>query len=92
MAPRRVLDGTVVVVVVRVARDRPPRSQRPPRVARSRIITSPPTNWLRANRQPSTTSTMPSSSTRLVEANMKTVAATKSAPLTTRDRAMAVAA
>ena len=43
---------------------------------------APPTNSLAANCQPmSTTSTMPSSMTRLVEANMKTVAATKSAPL-----------
>ncbi len=53
----------------------------------------PPTNSLTANCQPMrTTSTMPSSMTRLVEANMKTQAATKSAPLTKTDLAMAVAA
>ena len=46
-----------------------------------------------ANCQPiSTTSTTPSSMTRLVEANMKTVVATKSAPFTKMDLAMAVAA
>ena len=53
----------------------------------------PPTNSLTANCQPmSTTSTMPSSMTRLVEANMKTMAATKSAPFTKSDLAMADAA
>ena len=36
--------------------------------------------------------TMPSSTTRLVEATMKTMADTKSAPLTKSDFAMAVAA
>ena len=53
----------------------------------------PPTNSLTANCQPMrTTSTMPSSITRLVEANMKTMAATKSAPLAKSDLAMAEAA
>ncbi len=53
----------------------------------------PPANSLTANCQPiSTTRTMPSSMTRLVEANMNTIAATKSAPLETRDLAIAVAA
>ncbi len=54
---------------------------------------TPPTSSLTANCQPiSTTSTMPSSITRLVEANMNTAAATKSAPLTKRDFAIALAA
>ena len=54
---------------------------------------APPTNSLTANCQPiSTTSTMPSSTTRFVEANMKTIAATKSAPLANRDLAIADAA
>ena len=53
----------------------------------------PPTNSLTANCQPiSTTSTIPSSITRLVDANMKTMAATKSAPLTKSDFAIADAA
>ena len=54
---------------------------------------APPTNSLAANCQPmSTTSTMPSSTTRLVEANMNTIEATKSAPLANSDLAMAEAA
>ncbi len=54
---------------------------------------TPPTNSLTANCQPiRTTSTIPSSMTRLVEANMKAIAATKSAPLAKRDLAMADAA
>ena len=53
----------------------------------------PPTNSLTANCQPmSTTRTTPSSTTRLVEANMNTHTATKSAPFTKMDLAMAVAA
>jgi hypothetical protein len=53
----------------------------------------PPTNSLTANCQPSrTTSTTPSSTTRLVEANMKMHEATKSAPLMKRDFDMADAA
>ena len=53
----------------------------------------PPTNSLTANCQPiSTMSTMPSSMTRLVDANMNTMAAMKSAPLTKSDLAMAEAA
>ena len=57
------------------------------------IMIAPPTNSAAANCQPiSTMSTMPSSRTRLVEANMKTIEATKSAPLTKRDLDMAEAA
>ena len=53
----------------------------------------PPTNSLTANCHPiSTTSTIPNSRTRLVEANMKTMDATKSAPLTKSDFAMEDAA
>ena len=53
----------------------------------------PPTNSASANCQPmSTSSTMPSSSTRLVEANMKTIAVVKSAPFWNNDFAIAVAA
>ena len=53
----------------------------------------PPMNSAAANCQPmSTTSTMPSSTTRLVEANMKTMADTKSAPFWNSDLAMADAA
>src|ERR1035438_6262373 len=70
-----------------------PRSHRLPSPARRVIMMTPPTNSLTANCQPiSTTSTMPSSITRLVEANMNTVAATKSAPFTKRDFAIALAA
>ena len=54
---------------------------------------APPTNSLTANCQPMRTrSTMPSSITRLVEANMNTHAATKSAPLAKSDLAIAEAA
>ena len=54
---------------------------------------NPPTNSLTANCHPiNTTRTIPSSMTRLVDANMNTQTATKSAPLTKRDLAMAVAA
>ena len=50
----------------------------------------PPTNSAAANCQPiSTTSTMPSSSTRLVDANMNTIADTKSAPFWNSDLAIA---
>jgi len=54
---------------------------------------NPPTNSLTANCHPiNTMSTMPSSRTKLVEANMNTVTATKSAPLTKSDLDIAVAA
>ncbi len=54
---------------------------------------APPTNSPTANCQPiSTTRMMPSSTTRLVEANMKIMAATKSAPFWKRDLARAEAA
>ena len=54
---------------------------------------TPPTNSAATNCQPmSTASTMPSSTTRLVEATMKTIDATKSAPPAKRDLAMADAA
>ena len=53
----------------------------------------PPTNSAAMNCHPiRTSSTRPSSTTRLVEATMKTMAVTKSAPLATRDRAIAEAA
>ena len=53
----------------------------------------PPRNSAAANCHPiKMTSTMPSSITRLVEANMNTRAEMKSAPLANRDLAMAVAA
>ena len=53
----------------------------------------PPTNWATANCQPNkTTITTPISITKLVEANMKTLTATKSAPFTKSDLDMAVAA
>ena len=53
----------------------------------------PPTNSATANCQPiSTTSTMPSSRTRLVDANMKIIAVVKSAPFWKSDFAIAVAA
>ena len=46
-------------------------------------MTGPPTNWVMANCQPiSSYSTMPSSTTKLVEANMNACAAVKSAPRT----------
>ena len=54
---------------------------------------TPPTNSLAANCQPMrTTSTIPSSITRLVDATMNTSEAMKSAPLTKSDLAMAAAA
>ena len=53
----------------------------------------PPMNSAAANCQPiKMTSTMPSSITRLVEANMNTMAEMKSAPFWNNDLAMAVAA
>ena len=53
----------------------------------------PPTNSARANCQPiRMMSTMPSSITRLVEANMNTMAERKSAPFWNSDFAIAVAA
>ena len=56
-------------------------------------MSAPPTNSAAANCQPMRmTSTMPSSMTRLVEANMNTMAVTKSAPFWNSDLAMAVAA
>src|SRR5205085_12245258 len=52
-----------------------------------------PMNSAKVNCQPMrTASTMPSSATRLVEANSKAIAATKSAPFRTRERASATAA
>ena len=54
---------------------------------------APPANSARVNCQPmSSHSTMPSSATRLVEANMKTMAAVKSAPRWNSDLARALAA
>ncbi len=53
----------------------------------------PPTNSAAANCQPiNTTSTTPSSMTRFVDANMKTIAETKSAPFWNSDFAIAEAA
>ena len=53
----------------------------------------PPTNSAAANCHPiKITSTMPSSITRLVEANMNTIADKKSAPFWNNDFAIAVAA
>ena len=53
-----------------------PRSHRAPSVARRKIMMMPPTNSLTANCHPRRTiNTMPSSITRLVDANMKTIAA-----------------
>ena len=53
----------------------------------------PPTNSAAVNCHPiSTASTIPSSITRLVEANMNTMAETKSAPFWNSDLAMAEAA
>ena len=53
----------------------------------------PPTNSAAANCHPSSaTSTTPSSTTKLVEANMNTIAETKSAPFWNSDFAIAVAA
>ncbi len=54
---------------------------------------APPTNSARANCQPrSNHRTMPSSTTRLVEATMNTIAVVKSAPRWNSDFARAVAA
>ena len=57
------------------------------------IIISPPANSAATNCHPiSTARIIPSSMTRLVEANWKAIAATKSAPLRNIDRASATAA
>jgi hypothetical protein len=65
----------------------------PPTSASNTIMTAPPTNSAAANCQPiKTSSTTPSSMTRFVEANMKTIALTKSAPFWNSDFAIAVAA
>jgi hypothetical protein len=54
---------------------------------------TPPTNSANTNCHPMRTAkTIPSSTTRLVEANMNTMAATKSAPPAKRERARAEAA
>ena len=59
----------------------------------SGIITSPPIQLAAMKRQPmSVSSTRPSSSTRLVEATSKAMAAEKSPPLRTTARAIATAA
>src|SRR6266568_3136218 len=61
--------------------------------ASSTIISGPPTNSAAVNCQPSSTARMmPSSMTRLVEANSKAMALVKSAPLRNTDRAIATAA
>src|SRR6266545_4315140 len=61
--------------------------------ARKAIISGPPTNSAAVNCQPrSTAMMMPSSITRLVEANWKAIAAVKSAPLRKIERAKATAA
>src|SRR6266536_3823751 len=61
--------------------------------ARKAIISGPPTNSAAVNCQPrSTAMMMPSSITRLVEANWKAIAAVKSAPLRKIERASATAA
>ena len=57
------------------------------------IMIGPPTNSAAANCQPiRTIRTMPSSITRLVDANMKIIAVTKSAPFWNSDLPIAVAA
>ena len=57
------------------------------------IIATPPAQVAAVNRQPRITArTMPSSTTRLVEANWKAMAARKSAPFLIIDRVMATAA
>ena len=77
---------------------RAPRTSRgvnttPPTSARPMIMIGPPTNSASANCQPiSTSSTMPSSTTRFVDANMKIIAVVKSAPFWNSDFAIAVAA
>src|SRR5664280_1318730 len=64
-----------------------------PPSARRVIMIGPPTNSATANCQPSRTSiTMPSSTTRLVDATMKIIALVKSAPLAKRDLLIADAA
>ena len=71
---------------------KPPPQAETTRSVNGRIMMNPPTNSLTANCQPiKTTSTMPSSITRLVEATMNTDAATKSAPFTKSDFAIALA-
>jgi hypothetical protein len=63
------------------------------RRASSTIMSGPPTNSAAVNCQPSSTARMmPSSMTRLVEANWKAIALVKSAPLRNTDRAIATAA
>jgi hypothetical protein len=58
-----------------------------------RIMTNPPTNSATANCHPrSVHSTSPSSITRFVLANMKTIAVVKSAPFTIKLLAIALAA
>ncbi len=65
----------------------------PPARASSTIMIGPPTNSATANCHPSSTSsTTPSSTTRLVEATWNTIALVKSAPLANSDLAMAEAA
>lgn len=61
--------------------------------ASSTIISGPPTNSASVNRQPISSARMiPSSITRLVEANSNAIAAVKSAPLQNSERASATAA
>ncbi len=61
--------------------------------ARNKIMSGPPTNSARVNCQPiSRAMISPSSITRFVDANWKAIAAVKSAPLRTSDRASATAA
>src|SRR2546430_3126123 len=61
--------------------------------ARIRIMSTPPANSAPTNGQPSRINRIrPSSKTRLVEANSKTIAAWKLAPLRNSDRAIATAA
>src|SRR6266511_133257 len=63
------------------------------RIASSTIISGPPTNSPRVNCQPRISAMrMPSSTTRLVEANWKVIAAVKFAPLRKSERARATAA
>src|SRR5207244_9351197 len=63
------------------------------RIARKTIISGPPTNSASVNCHPiKTARMMPSSMTRLVDANSKAIADVKSAPLRNRERASATAA
>ena len=63
------------------------------RTARKTIISGPPTNSASVNCHPiKTARMMPSSMTRLVDANSKAIADVKSAPLRNRERASATAA